>query len=164
MTTPTLFVVLLVMPGRPVPQIDRFLPKVFVDWNTNCWEWRASLNNKGYGVLGVRGSKVGLAHRFAYEHYIGPIPVGFDLDHLCKNTRCVNPHHLEPVTHRINLLRGKGFSAVNAAKTHCPHGHEYTPENTYTYDGDRECRSCALVRMRNYKRRKKLSSQVHILK
>ena len=155
-TVPILVVVLSFTMKTPV--IDRFIPKIQVDWNTSCWEWTASRNNKGYGVLGTSGTKIVLAHRFSYEHYIGPIPKGLELDHLCRNIRCVNPHHLEPVTHRTNLLRGKGIAAVNASRTHCPKGHEYTPQNTYTYDGFRECRSCALVRMRNYKRNRKLSS------
>lgn len=78
------------------------------------------------------------------------------IDHLCGVRRCVNPEHLEAVTHRENLLRGTGFAAVNAAKTHCPHGHEYTPENTYhnpNPNGGRICRTCK--RKRDAERRRR---------
>lgn len=88
-----------------------------------------------------------LAHRVFYEHHVGPIPLGLTIDHLCKVTRCVNPDHLEPVTQRVNTLRGDGPSAVNARKTHCPHGHEYTPDNTYVRKaGGRICKTCSQQR------------------
>jgi hypothetical protein len=61
---------------------------------------------------------------------MGPIPPNRQLDHLCRNPQCVNPKHLDLVSHRENVLRGIGFYAINARKTHCPQGHPYTPENT----------------------------------
>lgn len=89
------------------------------------------------------------AHRVAYELLIGPIAAGLELDHLCRTHACVNPAHLEPVTGQVNLLRGVGFPATNAAKTHCPQGHEYTAENTYwSKKGQRGCRACTAEKQR----------------
>ena len=80
------------------------------------------------------------AHRFAYELAYGPIPEGLELDHLCRNASCVRPTHLEAVTHQVNMVRGKSGPG---SKTHCPHDHEYTPENTHVSpDGRRYCRTC----------------------
>lgn len=103
-----------------------------------CWPWPGQINHNGYGVF----SKA-LAHRVVYERFVGPIPDGLELDHLCSNPPCVNPWHLEPVTHAENLRRGRGFAAINARKTHCANGHEYTPETTKVTDqGQRKCRVC----------------------
>jgi hypothetical protein len=89
------------------------------------------------------------AHRFAYELFVDEIPDGLTLDHLCRNPRCVNPGHLEPVTQRENTLRGISPVAVNAAKTHCKHGHLLDEANTYmTNAGSRQCRTCNRLRMR----------------
>lgn len=70
-----------------------------------CWEWIASLKPNGYGQFSPRPGRVAYAHRYAYELLVGPIPTGADLDHLCRNRRCVNPDHLDPVDRRTNLLR-----------------------------------------------------------
>jgi len=78
----------------------------------------------------------------AYELVVGPIPEGAELDHLCLNHSCVNPTHLEPVTHRENALR-----ADYTLKPFCVHGHEMTPENTYIYRGKRSCRICIRDRL-----------------
>jgi HNH endonuclease len=125
---------------------ERFNAKYRVNEATGCWEWTASLLSTGYGQFrsGGRGSKMYKAHRYAYEAYIGPIPDGLQLDHLCRNSRCVNPHHLEPVTALENTARSELTAAYkNRAKTHCPQGHEYTPENVYINPaGSRVCRTC----------------------
>lgn len=116
-----------------------------------CWEWRGHLMPNGYGVVTEvrRPSASRLAHRNAYELATGPIPDGSDLDHLCRNRRCFNPSHLEPVTRRENLLRGSTGPALNARKTHCKHGHPFTPTNTtYRRNGKRECRQCNRIRCR----------------
>jgi hypothetical protein len=100
-----------------------------------------------------------MAHRFVWEQLVGPIPRGFVLDHDnpdfgCHNSRCVNPAHLEMVTQGINCLRG-GIDGGNAAKAHCPAGHEYTPANTYVdpTTGWRRCIACRnrLMRERKYR-------------
>jgi hypothetical protein len=122
---------------------DRFWSKVNADGV--CWEWTAARNNTGYGTFNVGGKKTRTvtAHRYAYETLVGLVPEEYDLDHLCRNRACVNPDHMEPVSHKVNVLRGVSFSAINATKTHCPQGHAYTPENTRTERyGGRRCRTC----------------------
>lgn len=105
------------MNDGPLP--ERFWKKV--DKTASCWLWTASLA-KGYGQFHMNGA-LRMAHRVAYEALIGPIAVGLDLDHLCRVPRCVNPDHLEPVTHRENVLRSESFAAKQVMRTECPHGH-----------------------------------------
>lgn len=141
------------------PDIDRFLEKTQLA-DSGCIEWTAGLNGVGYGTF-YRGKKSAddngrtYAHRWSYEYYVGPIPEGMHLDHLCRNTKCVNPEHLEPVTCRENLLRGEGPSAVHAKKTHCPAGHPYSGDNLYVHPvkGQRICRTCGRLRARAKYRR-----------
>jgi hypothetical protein len=110
----------------------------------NCWEWTAGCNNSGYGIAYVAPGKQKVAHRALYEELVGSIPEGLDLDHLCRNRRCVRPDHLEPVTRRENLRRGRTLAAVNTAKTHCHLGHELTAANVYLRPDrpGRLCRAC----------------------
>lgn len=135
------------------PLIDRLIEKI--DFSDDCWCWTGAISG-GYGTIGSGGKhgKVLKAHRAAYELAVGPIAPGLTLDHLCRNTRCVNPDHLEPVTHAENVLRGVGPTAVNAAATHCSLGHELTEANTYVYPGRgaRECRICRRDYAREYAR------------
>lgn len=112
-----------------------------VNKTDSCWLWTGGLNNTGYGVYKAYG-KAYFSHRFSYELLVGPIPEGLVLDHLCRVITCVNPEHLEPVTQHENILRGTGFSAIHAAKTHCSRGHEYSGNNTYSYRGSRYCKQC----------------------
>src|SRR5699024_1617461 len=106
------------------------------------------------GRFGMPGAtradwRMKLAHRVSYETFAGPIPEGLDLDHLCRNRSCVNPEHLEPVTRSENLRRSP-LMARGQDKTHCPHGHEYSPENTrITKAGARACRTCERKRNRD---------------
>ncbi len=93
-----------------------------------CWVYQTQ-PSAIYPVINVRGKKE-VVHRVFYEELIGPIPEELVLDHLCRNTRCVNPDHLEPVTLKENLLRGRGAAANNARKTHCLRGHELSKPNT----------------------------------
>lgn len=124
---------------------DRFWAKIKYT-PEGCWEFQSARDPEGYRTLSV-GGRTRRAHRVAYELLVGPIPEGLTLDHLCRNTGCVNPDHLEPVTHRVNILRGRGLAAQNAAKTHCIHGHPLSIENTYvSARGQRQCRTCNLRR------------------
>ena len=102
-----------------------FWRKVTTHPETDCWIWTSSRTNRGYGTFTHNNRNKGGAHRIAYETFKGPIPTGKEIDHLCRNPSCVNPTHLEIVTGRENKLRGKTINATNAAKTHCPSGHEY---------------------------------------
>ncbi len=124
---------------------ERLRLKIRVNPVTGCWEWQR-VNEKGYGYVWWQG-KNRRAHRVVFTLLEGPIPDGLPLDHVkargCRSTACCWPTHLEPVTNRENLLRGDTWQGINARKTHCPAGHEYTSENTYTKpDGARECRTC----------------------
>ena len=103
-----------------------------VDRTGDCWVWTGARTGANYGVTRWEGSLQGV-HRVIYMTLVGPIPAGLHLDHLCRNTGCVNPDHLEPVTVKENNRRGI-LAQVNrdraAKQTHCKQGHEYTPENT----------------------------------
>jgi hypothetical protein len=123
----------------------RFFAKVEEQPN-GCWLWIGGLDRKGYGKFHVTKKREARAHRWCFEYVLGSIPEGLDLDHTCRNRRCVNPSHLEPVTRRVNLLRGETIPAAHARKTHCPQGHAYSPENTYLYRGMRQCVACRKTR------------------
>ena len=121
--------------------ITRFLKKVKIIDN-NCWEWQAYKDHLGYGMFSFKGKPM-LVHRFMYEYFHDQIQQGLELDHLCRNPSCVNPIHLEAVTHLENLRRGSGLPALNSRKTHCKYGHEFTPDNIRRRsNGGRECRIC----------------------
>ncbi len=128
---------------KNMPIIERFWEKIEPVPFSGCWIWVASLDGKGYGKINI-GGVITAAHRFSYTHYIGIIPDGLELDHKCRVRSCVNPDHLEPVTHAENVLRGFGPSAANAKKTHCSRGHPYDEKNTYFWKtaGHRQCRVC----------------------
>lgn len=142
------------LPERPSLNA-RFMTNVEVDGSTGCWLWTAKLNRDGYGHFRLDGRRPG-AHRVAYELFVGAIPEGLEIDHLCRVRHCVNPAHLEPVTHGVNVARGIAVPPVALAKarqTHCIHGHEFTAENTLVKpNGTRGCRAC--VKLRNDKRQR----------
>lgn len=125
--------------------INRFLIKV--KQTNNCWIWTAWKDKKGYGGFQYNG-KTTRAHRFSYELFVGEIPQGLQLDHLCRNPTCVNPEHLEVVTIRENVLRGDiGNNHPNSKKTHCPKGHLYSGSNLIIdNNGSRRCKKCRLIR------------------
>ncbi len=115
-----------------------------------CWLWLAGCFSDGYGCF-WDGEGNRRAHRVSYELYVGAIPDDLELDHLCRVTICVNPRHLEPVTSKINSLRGIGFAAVNARKTHCSKGHPYGGDNLGPDTGRRRCRACGREQTRAYR-------------
>jgi hypothetical protein len=121
--------------------ISRFL--AYVDpVESGCWEWRGFRDPTGYGraTSVIERRQKQLAHRAAYTLFVGSIPSGLHIDHLCRNRGCVNPDHLEPVTQRENNRR------QSAAVTHCPHGH--TLADAYRWRNTRKCRTCQLHRTR----------------
>lgn len=153
-------------PTKPIPTTpdERFWAKVAKQLD-GCWLWKGATNGDGrYGMVGGRGKGLEQAHRVAYEMAHGAIPDGLVIDHLCRTTLCVNPDHLEPVTQAENIMRGVAPTALNARKTHCKRGHEFTPENTYVMtNGGRTCRTCAREAtreaQRRYRARKKAQQQ-----
>jgi hypothetical protein len=133
----------------------RFWDKVMPEPNSGCWLWTAALDSGGYGSFGAGGGsrRTVRSHVLAYETLVAKIPTtdkphnlsnrALDVDHLCRVRTCVNPGHLEAVTHKVNVQRGE-----KANRTHCPQGHEYTPENTiliHRASGSvsRNCRECS---------------------
>lgn len=135
---------------------NRFLAKIAAGPNC-CWQWTGAKNRNGYGNFLPDGRRTidgqpvqrryKLAHRYAYEQFVGPIPDGMEIDHLCKNPSCVNPKHLEAVSRYENIMRSDCFTAVHAKKTHCPKGHPYSGDNLFfSKDGARQCRACSRAR------------------
>lgn len=121
------------MPGTS-PVIDRAMARLSYDHG--CWRWGGALDPNGYGRISNRNGTQ-LVHRVVYQALVGPIPDGFVLDHLCRNPTCVNPDHMDVVTMRENVDRGR-----SKAKSHCKWGHEYTPANTLIRKDKRVCREC----------------------
>lgn len=137
--------------------LDRFWEKVDKSAGPNgCWTWMAWKSPSGYGRFYFTGKNV-QAHRFIYERMVGPIPDGFEVDHVkargCTSPACVNPTHLEAVPPAVNRERSDNPAVVNSRKSTCIHGHPFTPENTYVHRGKRSCRACIRVAVRTYRAR-----------
>jgi hypothetical protein len=142
---------------------QRFMAKVTVLPN-GCWVFSGKKGDGGYTYFWFEG-KSRLAHRFIYEQMVGPIPDGYQVDHLCHardsscpanrdcpHRACVNPAHLEPVPPVVNVLRSTGLAAKNAVKTVCANGHSLTKGNTYVYpSGERGCRACRVEANRRFR-------------
>jgi hypothetical protein len=140
---------------RPIPELSaqnlkRFMDKYTVDKN-GCWIWGEKLR-KGYGKFHFCGNGY-FAHRVAYSHWKGQVPEDLFIDHLCRNRACVNPNHMEAVSHRENVIRGEGSSAQRFRQTHCVNGHPLTPENV-RYRKDRYARNCKVCEMERTQRQK----------
>jgi hypothetical protein len=118
-----------------------------------CWIWTGALNGAGYGAIGS-GGKVLRTHRVAYEHLVGPIPDGLQLDHLCRVRSCCNPAHLEPVTNHENWLRGEHHVVKAIRDGVCKRGHDLTTGDVYVRrNGGILCRRCVLANNRAYRLR-----------
>lgn len=133
------------MAGKVLVELSvRFWQKAQRGSPDECWEWTAS-GSKDYGTFYDHG-RSRQAHRVAWELTNGPVPDDLPLDHLCRNKRCVNPGHLEPVSQKTNLHRGNGWAGRHVRATHCPQGHPYNAANTYRKQRrthvSRECRQC----------------------
>ncbi len=145
-------------PGRvPQPIGKRLLTKFTI--GDECWEWTGRRDSKGYGSFDATARKKTQAHRAVYEWLVGPIPDGLEIDHLCRVRHCVNPGHLEPVTHQENCRRAAQYPEWHRPKkrepsTHCGNGHALTPDNTWGVA--KRCRTCALAdKARAREKRKK---------
>lgn len=149
---------------RPTPAHERVLKRVSTTDPDQCWLWQGFTLPKGYGTVGLGSAKAGkgYVHRVMFEAFVGPIPAGYRIDHVCHtralrdgsctgakcdHRRCCNPAHLEAVTQRENVLRGATLAAANAAKTHCKRGHllsGYNAQIRFKATGTtfRQCRTC----------------------
>ena len=140
----------------PIPWQDRFIPEP----NSGCWLWDGALTRDGYGQVRIRNVNHRV-HRLVWEESFGPIPEGMLICHTCDIPTCGNPSHLFLGTPQDNTRdmmakgRFKGRSWLNAQKTHCPKGHEYTERNTMTFNGMRSCRQCMNERAARYYKRKR---------
>ena len=147
------------LPDRYWDTVTEGGPSDFAPELGNCWLWTGQLDppstsgGGGYGRFGTQR-----AHRVSYEDQVGRIPAGLIMDHLCRVRACVRPTHLEPVTYQENQRRSP---IAMATRTHCPAGHEYTPENTYVNPAGphRECRTCQARNKAAYKARKRAERQ-----
>ena len=121
-----------------------------------CWEWPATLGHNGYAQRFKDGKNIRI-QRVVYEAVIEDIPEGLVTDHLCRNRKCVNPFHIEPVTSKVNILRGESFCAKNKRKTHCKQGHPFSGSNLLfnKKKNGRDCRKCANAAQARFRKRRK---------
>lgn len=151
---------------KQIPIIVRLVNNMLVI--DECWVWQKVLTKDGYGQTnyvdddGTHRTKI--AHKLMYEQIIGPVPDGLELDHICENRACINPIHLEPVTPLVNKSRSTSVGTVNANKTHCSNGHEYTKENTAIRVNprgkrSRQCITCRLFAKRKWARKNRLEKK-----
>lgn len=140
----------------PVSPVERFWMRIQRSAETSCWQWvGANTGVKKYGRFSVTADVAVVAHRYAYELLVGPIPDGMVLDHLCRNHSCVNPAHLEPVTSSENLLRGQASAAVARRSGKCKNGHPFSH-----HDGRQwVCKTCVTEASRRYRARKRSEVQ-----
>jgi len=154
---------------RVRPIVNRLIEKIEVREPDECWPWKGYVGTLGYGVMNI-GPKHHMAHRLVWEYFVGPIPSGDVIDHVCHNRdpecrggepclhrRCVNPSHLRVASFRDNIVAGKSLSAIYARRTHCKRGHDLTdPANIKpNKSGARLCRLCINVtHMENYYRKR----------
>lgn len=133
--------------GYLVHAVQRFMDNVEIlgdkDDPDACWRWLGSSTKEGYGLFTVMPKVRVTAHRFSYIVFNGPMPEDTEPHHTCDNPWCVNPRHLEAMTHYENFLRGKSEAAQKARWSYCKRGHPFTEENTGTdHRGNRFCKTC----------------------
>lgn len=143
--------------GQPWREAMKFLAKVDAT-DSGCWLWTGLLDPGGYGLYRI-GSNVQLAHRVAYVNFVGSIPDGLTIDHLCQRRACVNPAHLEPVSRSENTERSWTANRWRRPPT-CPQGHLYDEANTYRNPktGWRMCRACLAAKARRRRLRNRTSA------
>jgi hypothetical protein len=134
--------------------LERFWDKVLVDSN-DCWNFYSMVRN-GYGRFKINNKTLS-AHRFAYEVNNGKIPYGLTLDHKCRNTQCVNPNHLEPVSQKVNVLRGNAPSARAKRTNFCIRGHPLFGDNLRINktNNTRGCKACRKITGKIYSQKNK---------
>lgn len=123
-----------------------------------CWQWDGGKHSNGYGYICIERKSI-QAHRWIYEQLIGKIPRDLESDHLCRKRDCVNPYHLEMVTHQENVRRGLNGKIPNwlSQRTHCKHGHAFDPSNTRIYlqrsrgVESRRCRKCNRIQCKKWR-------------
>lgn len=143
--------------GQPHPLDERILRRRLIT-ESGCWEYLGARTPFGHGNMSVGSqtdgtSRIRKVHAVAYEIWVGPIPEGLELDHLCRNPPCFNPEHLEPVTHQENLRRAYPLGELFKC------GHEITPENICPPPQTRRCRTCKNARIREYRARQRAAKK-----
>ena len=138
--------------------LERFMSRVLK--SDSCWLWTGAKTPRGYGTFragtnACSNVRFWRAHRFSYLNFVGPIATGLVLDHLCKNTSCVRPDHLECVTQRENLLRGDTIIARYLSRKTCLRGHPFDGTNTGIVNGHRYCKTCNRIKAAYYKKMKR---------
>lgn len=134
-------------------KVSEFTRRISIDEESGCWNWTGSISN-GYGRFRINPRTVS-THRVMYElcHGFSENFANNVLDHLCENKRCVNLEHLKLCSNTENVMRADGFCAVNARKTHCPQGHEFTTDNIWVTWSGKQCLKCKRAADRAYKKR-----------
>ena len=139
-----------------IEPIKRFWRFVRPAADSDCWIWTGG-KVRGYGYFALSHRKSVRAHKFLWELANGPVQEGMHLHHVCENKACVNFTHLQVKTARENtLLDSDNLATINALKIRCHRGHEFTPENTYTYKGMRHCRKCNMINWYKWHNNKRL--------
>lgn len=119
-----------------------------VENSDGCWIWQCHISNSGYGRITLGGKSL-YSHRVSYEAFVGLIPSGKEIDHLCRNRACCNPAHLEPVTSQVNVRRGHSPGAIALRRSECDRGHSFADHGVIRA-GRRVCRICRIAYKRVY--------------